>query len=329
MRRLPLLAIFLLFLALILMPSAHAIQDAPFDLVLRNGKIVDGTGNPWYYGDLAVQGDKIVALGKITAKGKREIDAKGLIVAPGFVDMHSHSDYTILEDGKAMSKITQGVTTEVLGEIARPARSRADCRRSNARQWPTHAMDHARRLLRYRGQNQSVVQHRFLRRPRHRVEMRHGQLARPAHQGAIRKDQMLVEEAMQNGARGLSCMLAAPPGSLATTDEIVELCKVVKRYNGIFCVHNRHEGTNIFEAIREVIEIGRRAGITVEILHIKIADQHFWGRMSEVVQPIDDARKSGVNVRPTFIPTRAATTTWRPSYRPGLTKAAPRKCSNA
>src|SRR3984885_16032401 len=91
-------------------------EKANYDLVIRNGKIVDGTGNPWFHGDLAVKGDKIAALGKVAAKGKREIDAKGLIVAPGFIDMHSHSDYTLLEDGNAQSKIRQGVTTEALGE---------------------------------------------------------------------------------------------------------------------------------------------------------------------------------------------------------------------
>src|SRR5436190_728366 len=96
-------------------------EAAPYDLVIRNGKIVDGTGNPWYHGDLAVKGDRIAVLGKIAAKtGKREIDARGLVVAPGFIDMHSHSDFTILEDGNAQSKIRQGVTTEVLGESNSP-----------------------------------------------------------------------------------------------------------------------------------------------------------------------------------------------------------------
>jgi N-acyl-D-aspartate/D-glutamate deacylase len=106
----------------------------------------------------------------------------------------------------------------------------------------------------------------------------------------------LVEEAMKQGAAGLSSMLAMPPGALATTDEIVELCKVVARYGGIYVTHIRNEGTGVFEAIREAIEIGRRAGVAVEILHIKIADQRYWGRMGEVVKLIDDARKNGVNV---------------------------------
>ncbi len=106
----------------------------------------------------------------------------------------------------------------------------------------------------------------------------------------------LVEEAMKNGASGLSCMLAMPPDSLATTDEIVELCKVAARYGGIFVTHIRNEGTGVFDAIKEAIDIGRRAGIAVEILHIKIADQLYWGRMNEVVKLIDAARKEGINV---------------------------------
>jgi N-acyl-D-amino-acid deacylase len=118
MIRLPIRTCFLFAILLVILPSAISTSkdDARYDLVIRNGKIVDGTGNPWFYGDLAVKGDKIAALGNVAAKGKREIDAKGLIVAPGFIDMHSHSDYTILEDGNAQSKIRQGVTTEVLGE---------------------------------------------------------------------------------------------------------------------------------------------------------------------------------------------------------------------
>ena len=112
----------------------------------------------------------------------------------------------------------------------------------------------------------------------------------------------LVNEAMKEGAFGLSSMLAMPPGSLATTDDLVELSKVVARHGGIYSTHNRNEGTGVFDAIREAIEIGRRAGITVEIIHIKIADQLFWGRMNEVVKLIDDARKAGINVGANLYP---------------------------
>src|ERR1017187_8510730 len=117
MHRISIAVLALLALGLIFIPGATtSSQDDAYDLVLRNGKIVDGAGNPWFHGDLAIKGEKIAALCTVAGKGKREIDAKGLIVAPGFIDMHSHSDFTILEDGRAMSKITQGVTTEVLGE---------------------------------------------------------------------------------------------------------------------------------------------------------------------------------------------------------------------
>jgi N-acyl-D-amino-acid deacylase len=112
----------------------------------------------------------------------------------------------------------------------------------------------------------------------------------------------LIEQAMKEGAMGLSCMLAVPPDGLATTDELVELCKVVARYGGLFVAHIRNEGTGVFDAIREVIEVGRRAGVAVEILHIKIADQLNWGRMNEVVKLIDDARKDGVNVQANVYP---------------------------
>src|SRR6516225_2706058 len=120
--------------------SQGTADDSPFDLLIKNGKIIDGTGNPWLHGDLAIRGGKIVALGKITAtKAKREIDAKGLVVAPGFIDMHSHSDYLLLEDGHAQSKIRQGVTTEVLGEgrSAGPQKGKLSPRKYDVRGKPT------------------------------------------------------------------------------------------------------------------------------------------------------------------------------------------------
>ncbi len=284
-------------LAVASIPSAPP-GDQAYDLVLRNGRIVDGTGNPWFHGDLAIQGDKIAALGKIAAKsGKREIDAKGLIIAPGFIDMHSHSDFTLLEDGRAMSKIFQGVTTEVLGESSSPGPYQGKLTppkftiHGKAMQWTTlggyfDTIDKARvatNVVSFVGLG-SVW----------RCVMGDSH-ARPTKE-QFEQIKKLVEEAMQNGARGLSCMLASPPDSLATTDEVVELCKIVKRYNGIFATHIRNEGTSVFDAIREAIEIGRRAGITVEIIHIKIADQQYWGRMNEIIRLIDDARKAGVQV---------------------------------
>ena len=306
MQRTLIYLLLLLGFLLALTPSATTMSqgDAPFDLVLRGGKIVDGTGNPWFHGDLAVKGDKIAALGKIDLKaGKRVIDVRGLVVAPGFIDMHSHSDFTILEDGKAMSKIMQGVTTEVLGESssAGPYQGKLTPPRITIQgkpsQWTT--LGGYFDTLEKAGVSTNVVSFVGLGTV-WRCVMGDSH-ARPTHD-QFERMKSLVEEAMKNGARGLSCMTASPPDSLATTAEIVELCKVVKRYNGIFATHIRNEGTGVFDAVREAIDIGRRAGITVEIIHIKIADQKYWGRMNEVVKLVDDARKDGVNVGANLYP---------------------------
>jgi N-acyl-D-amino-acid deacylase len=272
--------------------------DTPYDLVLRGGRIVDGTGNPWFHGDLAIRGEKIVALGKLPAnKAKREIDVRGLVVAPGFIDMHAHSDFTLLEDGRAMSKIHQGVTTDILGEG-----SSAGPYQGKLTPPPYMVNGKPARWTRLGGYFDVV--------DRAGVSINVGSFvglgtvwecvmgkshARPTSE-QLQQMKDLVEEAMKEGALGLSSMLAMPPGSLATTDEIVELCKVVAKYGGIYFSHIRNEGTDVFKAIAEAIEIGRRSGVTVEIIHIKIADQSHWGRMNEIAKLIDNARREGVNV---------------------------------
>jgi N-acyl-D-amino-acid deacylase len=299
-----LLALPILFAVLV--PSAEPAQDKEplYDLVIRNGKIVDGTGNPWRHGDLAVRGDRIAAVGHIPAgSGKREIDARGLIVAPGFIDIHSHSDFTLLEDGNAQSKIRQGVTTEVLGESSSPGPYLGKLPpptkkvRGKAEQWTTLGgyFDLAERST------ISVNVASFVGLGNIWRCVMGNSHQRPT---SAQLDEMkaLIEQAMKEGASGLSCMLAMPPDALATTDDVVELCKVVARHGGIFVVHIRNEGTGVFDAIREAIAIGRRAGIAVEILHIKIADQLHWGRMNEIVRLIDEARKNGVDVQANVYP---------------------------
>src|SRR6516162_297037 len=284
--------------------SQGTADDSPFDLIIKNGKIVDGTGNPWFHGDLAIRGDKIVALGKIAAtKAKREIDARGLVVAPGFIDMHSHSDYLLLEDGHAQSKIRQGVTTEVLGEDTSPGPFQGKLApkefnmRGKKEKWTT--LGGYFDLVERAGISPNVASFVGLGQVWRCVMGDSHDRPTPAQ---FEQMKALVEEAMKNGAAGLSSLLAQPPGSLATTDDIVELCKVVARCGGIYATHIRNEGTGVFEAIKEAIEIGRRSGVTVEIIHIKIADQKLWGRMNEVVKLIDDARKQGINVGANLYP---------------------------
>jgi N-acyl-D-aspartate/D-glutamate deacylase len=275
-----------------------------YDLLVRNGRIVDGTGNPWFYGDVAIRGDRIAVVGRaLLGDAIREIDARGLVVAPGFIDMHSHSDFLLLEDGNAQSKVRQGVTTEVLGEggsagpYKRKRESVAETDDARASRWATlggyfDAVERAGiavNVVSYVGLDtvwQGVMGNSF---------------DRPT---SSQLDEMksLVAEAMQDGAFGLSSQLAMPPGSLATADDIVELCRVVARHHGIFSSHIRNEGTGVFDAVKEAIAVGERAGIPVDIIHIKIADQKFWGRMNEVIGLIEAARKRGVNVQANIYP---------------------------
>ena len=272
--------------------------EPTYDLVLRHGQIVDGTGNPWFVGDVAIKGDRIMAIGRFEGTGHRELNATGLIVAPGFIDIHSHSDTLLLEDGAAQSKIRQGVTTEVLGEgdSVGPATGKLPAKKLTVHdrtlQWTTlgeyfDTLDRegiAVNVASYVGLGtiwRCVMGDSF---------------ERPSDE---QRQQMrrLVRQAMTDGAMGLSSMLAMPPGSLATTDDIVDLCTVVAEFGGIYSSHIRNEGTSVFEAVKEAIEISERAHIPVDIIHLKIADQQYWGRMGEIVALIDAARARGVNVQ--------------------------------
>ncbi|MFL5339994.1 MAG: amidohydrolase family protein [Gemmataceae bacterium] len=278
--------------------------DPAYDVVIRGGTIVDGTGNPWFRGDIAVRGDRIVAVGRVPpGAARREIDAKGLVVAPGFIDMHSHSDYVLLEDGHAQSKIRQGVTTEVLGEgqSAGPFQGQLKPRHAIIRgqdvQWTTLGGYFA--TLEKSGVAVNVASYVGMDNVWESVMGTSHD--RPT---AEQKEQMkaMVEAAMHDGAFGLSTMLAMPPGDLATTDDLVEMCRVVAKHGGIYSTHNRNEGTEVFAAIREAIAIGEQAGVPVDVIHLKIADQKLWGRMNEIVAMIEDARRRGVNVQANVYP---------------------------
>jgi N-acyl-D-aspartate/D-glutamate deacylase len=306
MRRCPGYALLLVTIGGALLHAAQPApeKDAPYDLVIRTGKIVDGTGNPWRHADLAIRGDRIAAIGVIPPdSARREIDARGLVVAPGFIDIHSHSDYLLLEDGSAQSKIRQGVTTEVLGESgsAGPYQGQfsppAFTVQGKSERWT--ALGDYFDLVERAGVSPNVASFVGLGNVWKCVMGWSHQRPTAAQLDAMKA---LVEQAMKQGACGLSCALAMPPDSLATTDDLVELCKVVARYGGRFVVHVRNEGAGVFEAIREAIEVGRRAGVAVEILHIKIADQVNWGRMAEVVKLVDDARNAEVDVQADVYP---------------------------
>lgn len=292
MRLLPLLA-----LALVV-PALPAQPPADYDLVVRNGRVVDGTGNPWVAADVAVRGDRVVAVGKVAGAAKRTIDAKGLVVAPGFIDIHAHSDETLLEDGRAESKVRQGVTTDVLGEgpSAAPRVGKLAPRALTARgkrfEWAT--LPEYFTAVEGAGVSINVATYVGLDTV---WQTAMGQShARPTPE-QFEQMKAVLDQAMRDGAFGLSSQLAMPPGSLATTDDLVELAKVAARHGGTYSAHIRNEGTGVFDAVREIIAVAERAGIPVEIIHIKIADQMDWGRMNEIIALIEAARRRGLDVR--------------------------------
>jgi N-acyl-D-amino-acid deacylase len=284
--------------------AAASAQDPTYDAVIRNGKVIDGTGNPWFSGDVAIRGDKIVAVGRVPAcKAMREIDASGLIVAPGFIDMHSHSDTVLLEDGKAESKIRQGVTTEVLGEGSsagpRVGKMSPQSMLVGGKPATWRTLGEYFQVVEKAGVSVNVASYVGIDNVWQSVMGT--SYERPAKE-QLAEMQTLVEQAMQDGAIGLSTMLAMPPGSLATLDDLVLLCEPVHRHAGLYSTHNRNEGTGVFDAIREAIGVGERAKIPVDIIHVKIADQEYWGRMKEIVELIEAARRRGVNVQTNIYP---------------------------
>ena len=230
---------------------------------------------------------------------KRVIDARGLVVAPGFIDMHSHSDLLLLQDGDAQSKVRDGVTTEILGEdtSAGPVKGKLTVRGDVPRTWTT--LGGYFDALESRGISVNVASYVGLGTLLGCVLG--DSLGRPdANQLEAMKP--LLDEAMRDGALGLSTMLAGPRELAVTTDDIVALAGVVKRYGGLYSSHIRNEGTDVFAAIQEAIDVGRRAGVPVNIIHLKIADQSLWHRMGEIVALIDAARREGVNVQANVYP---------------------------
>ena len=279
-------------------------QDFRFDLVIRNGRIADGTGNPWFYGDVAVSGDRVSFVGTVPpGVARKEIDARGLVVAPGFIDMHSHSDRTLFEDGTAQSKIRQGVTTEILGETysGGPYQGKLPAKRvvlkSGTRIVVT--LEDFFAALEESGTSVNVASYVGIGNVWQCV-MGHS-FDRPT---STQLEQMkrLVAEAMEDGALGLSTQVMTPPGSLATTEDLIALAKVVRPYGGIYSSHIRNEGLGVFEAVREAIAVGEAARVPVDVIHLKIADETYWGRMDEVIQLFKSARARGVNVQANVYP---------------------------
>lgn len=273
-----------------------------FDMVISGGRIVDGTGDPWYHGDVGITGDRIAAIGDLSgASAATRIDATGLVVSPGFIDMLGQSEFNVLVDNRAASKITQGVTTEVTGEGSSIApvndRMLADAsaqfrhygvvadwrtlgeyfKRLDER---THPAINLATFVGAGGVRDYVI----------------GREDRRATAAELEQMKGLVARAMEDGALGLSSSLQYVPDRFANTDELVELARVARRYGGIYITHQRSEGLQLFESLDEVFAIAERANIAAEIYHLKTAYKPNWGKMPEVLRRIEAARARGLDI---------------------------------
>jgi N-acyl-D-amino-acid deacylase len=282
---------------------AQPAAQQPYDLLIAGGSVLNGEGTPAVRADVGIRGGRIATIGDLsTAAATRRIEASGLTVAPGFIDIHNHSDYTILVEPKSESMIRQGVTTMVLGEsrsagpikAGEEARARAD---GVTVDWTTLGgyfakLEHehmSTNIASYVGEEQVWT-----------YVKGYGQSsAAPQELDEMKR---LIAQAMEDGAMGLSTALLQPPSSFATTANLIELAKTARQYGGIYSSHIRDEGEGVFRAIDEAIRVGKGAGIRVDVIHMKIAHRKLWGRANEIVAMVQKARDEGDDIRANVYP---------------------------
>jgi N-acyl-D-amino-acid deacylase len=287
--------------ALACAPAALRAQDDLYDVVIRHGRIIDGTGSPWYAGDIGIRAGRIAAIGRLdSAAARQTVDADGMVVAPGFIDMLGQSELTLLVAPGVPSKIFQGITTEISGEggSAGPltdaiiAADQADYDHFRVTpDWRTLGEYFAR--LEQQGIGINFASYVGATQVR-RVVLGDGDRTPTA--GELERMKALVRDAMREGAVGVSTSLQYPPAPYAQTGELVALATEASAFGGVYATHMRSEGADIFAALDEAIRIGREARIPVEIWHLKVAGKRNWGRMPQVVAKIDSARRAGVDI---------------------------------
>src|SRR6266436_10402479 len=273
----------------------------PFDVVITNGHIIDGTGSPWYSGDIGVRDGKIAFIGILSeASRNRTIDARGMVVAPGFIDMLGQSEVTILVDPRLPSKIYQGITTEITGEGESIAPLNDAILRADQEQydhyhiqvdWRTFREYFSRLEKQRMGIN--LASYVGATRVRRMVLGDHDVQPTPAQLEEMKE---FVSQAMRDGAVGVSTSLEYAPAPYAKTEELIALAGEASKFGGIYATHMRNEGTGILSAIDEALRIGREGHIPVEIWHLKVGGKPSWGRMPEVVAKINAARAQGIDV---------------------------------
>jgi dihydroorotase/N-acyl-D-amino-acid deacylase len=292
-----------------------------FDVIIKNGSIVDGSGNPWVSGDIAIRGDRIAAVGKLQdAHAKRVIDATGLVVSPGFIDMLGQSEASLLIDNRSLSKLSQGITTEITGEGGSIA-PQTDLTLASLQpvldhyklkvDWTT--LEGYFKRLEKVGTPLNIGTYVGAGQVREAVL---GYVNRAPTAAELEKMKSLVDQAMRDGAFGISTALIYPPGHYATTEELIELAKVASRYGGIYGTHMRSEGQTEPQAIAEALRIGREANLPVEIFHLKVSGKTRWGNMPQIVKQIQTARDSGQDVTANMYPYIAGGTALASSLPP-------------
>lgn len=272
------------FLSLLLvvgtLPTAALAQTLDYDIVIRNGRVLDGAGNPWILADVAIKDGRFVKIGKVDGKGKREVDARGKYVSPGWIDMLDASGSVLIKSPLAESKLLMGVTTGIGGEGGTPV---------PAEQLATYFADLEKNGISmnfgtYYGATQA------------RVAVI-GSEARDPSADELNKMRSIVDTAMKGGALGISTALIYPPASYSKTEQLIELAKVVGKYGGVYSSHIRGEGKELVQSIEEAIAIGEKGGVPVEIYHLKAAYQPGWGTlMQQAGETIEKARARGLDV---------------------------------
>lgn len=272
--------IFLLLTSVFITPIAAQQNEAVYDIVIRNGRVLDGAGNPWILADVAIKDGKFVRIGKIEGKGKKEIDASGKYVSPGWIDMLDQSGSVLPKNGLAENKLMMGVTTGIGGEGGTP-------------------VDADKIGEYFAGLEKSGISMNFgsyYNETQARVAVL-GNDAREPTPEELARMKALMAAAMKNGAMGMTTALIYPPSSFAKTPELIEMAKIAGQYGGIYASHMRGEGKELIESIDEAIEIGEKGGLPVEIFHLKAAYQPGWGTlMKKAGETIETARSRGVDV---------------------------------
>src|SRR5579862_470751 len=254
--------------------------DTAYDVVIRNGRVLDGSGNPWILADVAILNGRVVTIGKVVARGRAEIDARGKYVSPGWIDMMDQSGGVLPRAGLAENKLQEGVTTAIGGEGGTPVPA-------------------AQVGAYFTGLEQSGISINFgsyFSETQARVAVL-GESARAPTAAELEHMRAIVDTAMQGGAMGMTTALIYPPSSYSSTDELVEVARAAAKYGGTYASHIRDEGKGVVGAVNEAITIGERAGLAVEVFHLKVADRPSWGiLMDSVGRAVEAARARGVDV---------------------------------